>query len=71
MEVFLLCVVFVGFVNLKENLASKKEILISMNESLQRRGPDECGYFTSDNALLRSQKIDSYRPRGWKTTNEF
>ena len=54
MEVFLLCVVFVGFVNLKENLASKKEILISMNESLQRRGPDECGYFTSDNALLRS-----------------
>ena len=42
-----------------------------MNEELQRRGPDECGYFTSDNALLRSQKIDSYRPRRWKTTNEF
>ena len=45
---------FVGNINLKENLNSKKDVLISMNETLKKRGPDECGYFTSDNALLRS-----------------
>ncbi len=34
---------FSGIVNFKENVASKKNILISMNEALQKRGPDECG----------------------------
>lgn len=50
---------FVGIINLKENLNSKKDILLSMNETLKRRGPDECGYFVSNNALFRTQKISS------------
>lgn len=62
---------FSGIVNLKENVASKKNILISMNEALQKRGPDECGYYTSDNALLRSQKIDCNRSRRWKAAYDL
>ena len=50
---------FVGVINFKEDLNSKKDILLSMNETLKRRGPDECGYFVSNNALFRTQKINS------------
>lgn len=62
---------FSGIVNFKENVASKKNFLIPMNEALQKRGPDECGYYTSDNALLRSQKINRNRPGWWKAAHEL
>ena len=57
---------FVGTVNLNENLNSKKDILISMNETLQKRGPDECGYYVSDNALLGHRRLIVIDPDGGK-----
>ena len=57
---------FVGIVNLKENLHSKKDILISMNDTLKQRGPDECGYFVSDNALLGHRRLVVIDPDGGK-----
>lgn len=48
---------FVGCVNFKENLASKKDALISMNDSIKNRGPDESGYFTNDNILLGFKRL--------------
>ena len=62
---------FVGFVNLKENLNSKKNILISMNETLNKRGPDECGYFVSNNALLAHRRLIVIDPDGGKQPMSF
>ena len=57
---------FVGIVNLKSNLNSKKDVLISMNDSLMKRGPDECGYYVSDNALLGHRRLIVIDPDGGK-----
>ena len=62
---------FVGTVNLKENLSSKKDVLISMNETLQKRGPDECGYYVSDNALLGHRRLIVIDPDGGKQPMSF
>ena len=62
---------FVGTVNLKENLSSKKDVLISMNETLQKRGPDECGYYVSDNALLAHRRLIVIDPDGGKQPMSF
>lgn len=62
---------FVGNVNLKENLTSKRENIISMNTTLQKRGPDECGYYVSDHALLGHRRLIVIDPDRWKTTNEL
>ena len=34
---------FVGFCNLKKDVSSDKNILLNMNSTLARRGPDEEG----------------------------
>ena len=57
---------FVGIVNLKNNLNSKKDVLISMNDALMRRGPDECGYYVSDNVLLGHRRLIVIDPDGGK-----
>ena len=57
---------FVGAVNLKEKLNSKKDILISMNEALKKRGPDECGYYTNDNVLFGHRRLIIIDPDGGK-----
>ena len=62
---------FAGIVNLKENLSFKKDILISMNNNLRKRGPDECGYFTSDNALLGHSRLIVIDPDGGKQPMSF
>ena len=48
---------FVGIVNLKDNLDSKKDSLISMNNTLRKRGPDECGYHTESNVFLAHRRL--------------
>ena len=48
---------FVGCVNLKEDLNSKKKVLISMNETLKKRGPDESGYYVNNNILLGYRRL--------------
>ena len=62
---------FVGNVNLKENLDSKKNILISMNETLRKRGPDECGYYVSKNILLGHRRLVVIDPDGGKQPMSF
>ena len=62
---------FVGTVNLNEKLSSKKDVLISMNDSLKKRGPDECGYYVSDNALLGHRRLIVIDPDGGKQPMSF
>ena len=57
---------FVGIVNFKENIGSKKDVLISMNNTLQKRGPDECGYYASDNVLFGHRRLIVIDPDGGK-----
>ena len=57
---------FVGIVNLKNNLDSKKNSLISMNNTLKKRGPDECGYHTEENILLAHRRLSVIDPEGGK-----
>lgn len=57
---------FVGILNLKENIDSKKNVLISMNEALKKRGPDECGYYVHDNVLLGHRRLVVIDPDGGK-----
>ena len=62
---------FVGIVNLKENLDSKKDYLISMNNTLGKRGPDECGYYTDSNILLAHRRLSVIDPEGGKQPMTF
>ena len=62
---------FVGVVNFKENLKSKKNVLLAMNEALKKRGPDECGYYVSDNALLGHRRLIVIDPEGGKQPMSF
>ena len=57
---------FVGIMNLQENLKPKKEVLISMNEELTKRGPDECGYYVDRDILLGHRRLIVIDPDGGK-----
>ena len=58
---------FAGFVNVKEKLKKdSKKILENMNHTLSRRGPDEDGYFVSDNAYLAHKRLIVIDPDGGK-----
>lgn len=58
---------FVGFVNLKEKLINNsKNVLEKMNHTLSRRGPDEEGFFTSDNVCLAHKRLIVIDPIGGK-----
>ena len=58
---------FAGFVNIKEKLhENSKTILKNMNESLSKRGPDEDGYFVSDNVYLAHKRLIVIDPDGGK-----
>ena len=62
---------FVGIVNLKDNLNSKKDSLISMNNTLRKRGPDECGYHTESSVLLAHRRLSVIDPEGGKQPMTF
>ena len=62
---------FVGNVNLKENLVTKKDVLISMNNVLSKRGPDESGYYTSEHVLLGHRRLIVIDPDGGKQPMTF
>ena len=57
---------FVGIMNLKEDLNSQKNVLISMNDTLKKRGPDECGYYVNENILLAHRRLIVIDPDGGK-----
>ena len=56
----------VGFVNYKKDVSSYKNVLCNMTESLQKRGPDELGYYINDNVALGHRRLIVIDPDGGK-----
>ena len=48
---------FVGFIDFKNDVSSKKNILLNMNSTLSRRGPDEDGYYIDKNVALAHKRL--------------
>ena len=61
----------VGNVNLKQNISNQKQIIIDMNNTLSKRGPDECGYYVTDHALLGHRRLIIIDPDGGKQPMTF
>ena len=61
---------FVGFVDFKKDISSKKDILIKMNSIIATRGPDEDGYYIDKNIGLGHKRLIVIDPERWKTTND-
>ena len=57
---------FVGVMNLQDELREKKDVLISMNDALMKRGPDECGYYVDRDILLGHRRLIVIDPDGGK-----
>ena len=57
---------FVGVMNLQDELREKKDVLISMNDALIKRGPDECGYYVDRDILLGHRRLIVIDPDGGK-----
>lgn len=62
---------FTGIVNLKEKIIDKKQVIINMNQSLSKRGPDECGYYLEDNVLFGHRRLVVIDPDGGKQPMTF
>lgn len=65
---------FVGLANLKDNITNDINILENMNSCLQRRGPDEEGFFTKDHIALGHRRliiIDADNGKQPMTTSYF
>ncbi len=57
---------FVGFADFKNDVSSMKNILINMNSTLSRRGPDEDGYYIDKNVALAHKRLIVIDPNGGK-----
>lgn len=57
---------FVGFVDYKDKVMQKKNILIQMNQTLSNRGPDEEGYYLKDFVALAHKRLIVIDPEGGK-----
>ena len=57
---------FVGFANFKNDVSSMKNILINMNSTLSKRGPDEDGYYIDKNVALAHKRLIVIDPDGGK-----
>ena len=62
---------FVGIINFRENLKQEKDTLISMNSTLKKRGPDECGYYTDSHVLFAHRRLSVIDPEGGKQPMTF
>ena len=56
----------VGFVNYKQDISNYKNILINMNNTLSRRGPDEEGYYIQKHVALGHKRLIVIDPEGGK-----
>lgn len=62
---------FVGFVDYKQDIShNMKNILINMNNSISKRGPDEEGYYIKEHVNLAHKRLIVVDPEGRKTTND-
>lgn len=56
----------VGFVNFEKNISNLKNILINMNNTLSKRGPDEEGYYIDNRVALGHKRLIVIDPEGGK-----
>ena len=61
---------FVGFIDFKNDISSKKNILLNMNSTLSKRGPDEDGYYIDKNVALAHKRLIVIDPERWKAAND-
>lgn len=60
---------FVGFSNIKENINQDKSIIEKMNQTLNKRGPDEDGYYIENHISMGHKRLIVIDPNGRKTAN--
>lgn len=58
---------FVGFADFKNDVSSQKNILLNMNSTLSKRGPDEDGYYIKKNIALGHKRLIVIDPERWQT----
>lgn len=56
----------VGFANYKQELFNYKNILINMNNTLSKRGPDEEGYYMEKHVAIGHKRLIVIDPKGGK-----
>ncbi len=56
----------VGFVNFKQDISDYRNVLVNMNDSLLKRGPDEDGYYIESNVALAHKRLIVIDPSGGK-----
>ena len=56
----------VGFVNFKQDISRYRKILINMNNSISKRGPDEEGYYITKHSALGHKRLIVIDPEGGK-----
>ena len=56
----------VGFVNFEKDITNLKNILIDMNNTLSKRGPDEEGYYINNHVALAHKRLIVIDPEGGK-----
>lgn len=55
----------VGFSSFDADVSNKKNILINMNNSLNKRGPDEDGFYLSEHIGLAHKRLIVVDPERW------
>ena len=56
-----------GFADFKNDVSSQKNILLNMNSTLSKRGPDEDGYYIEKNIALGHKRLIVIDPERWQT----
>ncbi len=59
-----------GWVNTNISFSDEINIMEKMTETLNERGPDDCGYFKSENVLLGHRRLTIVDPEGGKQPME-
>lgn len=55
-----------GWVSNQENLLEKKDVIESMVSTLKNRGPDDCGFYLTEEVLLGHRRLTVVDPIGGK-----
>ena len=56
----------VGFVDYKKEIQNKENVIIAMNSTLEKRGPDEDGYYINNHVALAHKRLIVLDPQGGK-----
>lgn len=61
---------FVGFIDFKNDVSNMKNILLNMNSTLSKRGPDEDGYYIEKNIALAHKRLIVIDPKRRYSTHD-